>query len=400
MVLKNKGYNYRELITILGKIRYRRTLLAPVGEDSVKALAAIQKEKYVCPLDMAIGVNNLPFKITVRMMVAMAKEAIRSTSYERAAQVIQEHYGVKIGTANVRFVTDYVGSVVYEEDKARADAAKEAHADWIDKRKKHRRSDDILYLEMDGAMVNTRIQTEDSSWKECKIGMAFHSSDIRAYRTDSGEIRRQILKKRIVGYIGNYNTFKYHLLAIASDYNYQYCTKIVVISDGASWIKTIVDELFPDAVHILDLCHVKEHVGNFGKWLIKDDHEAHLWINRVCALIENSETDKVLEILKPYKDVKCPPNVLNLYTYIENHKTSLDYKSYKEANYFLGSGAIESANKYTMQNRMKLQGMRWNIEPAQRVLSLKARLESDHWYEVEPLLIRHINSLGGINPEQ
>ena len=78
----------------------------------------------------------------------------------------------------------------------------------------------------------------------------------------------------------------------------------------------------------------------------------------------------------------------------------MDYKAYKEANYFLGSGAIESANKYTMQNRMKLQGMRWNIEPAQRVLSLKARLESDHWYEVEPLLIRHINSLGGINHEQ
>lgn len=71
----------------------------------------------------------------------------------------------------------------------------------------------------------------------------------------------------------------------------------------------------------------------------------------------------------------------------------MDYGSYKKANYFLGSGAIESANKYTMQNRMKLQGMRWNIEPAQRVLSLKARLESDRWHEVEPLLIRHINSL-------
>ena len=195
MLLKNEGYNYRELITILGKIRYRRTLLALVGEDSVKALAAIQKEKYVCPLDMAIGVNNLPFKITVRMMAAMAKEAIRSTSYERAAQVILEHYGVKVGTANVRFVTDYVGSVVYEEDKAWAGAAKGAHTARIVKRKKHRRSDDVLYLELDGAMVNTRVQTEDSSWKECKIGMAFHSSDIRAYRTDSGEIRRQILKK-------------------------------------------------------------------------------------------------------------------------------------------------------------------------------------------------------------
>ena len=396
MILKNKGYNYRELITILGKIRYRRTLLAPVGSDSVKALANIQKEKYICPLDIAIGVNKLPFKITPKMMTAIAKEAIRSTSHERAAQVIQEHYGVKIGTANVRFVTDYVGSVIYEDDKCRADEAKAAHAVRIDKRKKRRRSDDILYLEMDGAMVNTRVQTEDSSWKECKIGMAFHSSDIRAYRTDSGEIRRQILKRRIVGYIGNYNVFKYHLLAIACDYNYQYCSKIVVISDGASWIKTIVDELFPDAIHILDLCHVKEHVGDFGKWLIKDEREAHQWITKVCALIEEGEIDQVLEFLRPYKDIKCPQNVLNLYTYIENHKTSMDYRSYKKANCFLGSGTIESANKYTMQNRMKLQGMRWNIEPAQRVLSLKARLESDCWHEVEPLLIRYINSSSNI----
>lgn len=393
MILKNKGYNYRELITILGKIRYRRTLLAPVGVDSVNALSAFQKEKYVCPLDMAIGVNNLPFKITPKMMVAIAKEAIRATSYERAAKVIQEHYGVKIGTANVRFVTDYVGAVIYEDDKSRANAAREALGARIDKRKKHRRSNDILYLEMDGAMVNTRVQTEDSSWKECKIGMAFHSSDIRAYRTDSGEIRRQILKKRIVGYIGNYNTFKYHLLAIASDYNYQYCSQIVVISDGAPWIKTIVDELFPGAVHILDLCHVKEHVGDFGKWLFKDDHEAHLWITKICDLIEEGEIDQILQILEPYKDIKCPQNVLNLYTYIDNHRTSMDYGAYKKAGYFLGSGAIESANKYTMQNRMKLQGMRWNIEPAQRVLSLKARLESDRWYEVEPLLIHHIDSL-------
>lgn len=399
MILKNKGYNYRELITILGKIRYRRTLLAPVGKESVTALATIQKEKYVCPLDLAIGVNNLPFKITPKMMIAIAKEAIRSTSYESAAQIIQEHYRVKIGTANVRFVTDYVGSVVYEDDKARANAAREAHAVRIDKRKKHRRSNDVLYLEMDGAMVNTRVQTEDSSWKECKIGLAFHSSDIRAYRTDCGEIRRQILQKRIVGYIGNYNIFKYHLLAIARDYNYQYCSKIVVISDGASWIKKIVGELFPDAIHILDLCHVKEHVGNFGKWLIKDEQESHQWISRICALIEDGEISQVLEILKPYKDAKCPENVLNLYTYIENHRTSMDYGTYKKANYFLGSGAIESANKYTMQNRMKLQGMRWNVAPAQRVLSLKARLESGHWCEVEPLLIRHINSLGSIDLE-
>ena len=398
-MLKNKGYNYRELITILGKVRYRRTLLAPVDPESIKALAEIQTGKYVCPLDIAMGVHNLPFKITPKMMVAIAKEAIRATSYERAAQIIQEHYRIKIGTANVRLVTDYVGSVIYEDDKRRAEEARDSLSVRYDKRKKRRTSNDVLYLEMDGAMVNTRIQVEDSSYRECKIGMAFHSKDIRSYRTDSGDIRRQILKKRIVGYIGNYNVFKYHLLAIARDYGYQCCSKIVVISDGAAWIKTIVDEIFPGAIHILDLCHVKEHVGNFGKWLLKDEGEARSWISNICNLIEEGEIDQVLEILKPYEGVKCPQNVTNLYAYINNRKTSMDYKTYRDAGYFLGSGAIESANKYTMQNRMKLQGMRWNIEPAQRVLSLKSRLESDHWYEVEPLLINHIKSLSKTDRE-
>ena len=64
----------------------------------------------------------------------------------------------------------------------------------------------------------------------------------------------------------------------------------------------------------------------------------------------------------------------------------MDYKEYRKLNLYVGSGAIESANKYTMQNRMKLQGMRWNTETAQGVLSLKARLESDRWYEIESLL--------------
>ena len=64
----------------------------------------------------------------------------------------------------------------------------------------------------------------------------------------------------------------------------------------------------------------------------------------------------------------------------------MNYKDYKDKGYFVGSGASESANKYTMQNRMKLQGMRWNVATGQGMLSLKARLESNCWDEVDPIL--------------
>ena len=393
-MLKNKGYVFRDLITIYGKIRYRRTMLAPADPESIIALAKLQKAKYVCPLDCILQVDKLPFKITVKMMAAIAKEAIRASSYDRAASVIKEHYKVDINTATVRLVTDYVGAVVYDDDNRKATEAKAALSIPFDRRRKRRRkTNDTLFLEMDGSMVNTRVKNNGTSWAECKIGLAFHSKDRLVWRNEAGEIRSQILKKRIVGYIGNYNIFKYHLLAIARDYSYQCCSQIVVISDGAPWIQKVVEELFPDAVHILDLYHVKEHVYNFGKWINKDETRAAEWISKINNMIEESQTKEVLEILEPYKDVKCPVNVLNLYTYIDNHKYCMDYKAYRKANIYVGSGAIESANKYTMQNRMKLQGMRWNPNTAQGVLSLKSRLESDRWYEIEPLLQSHFNSM-------
>lgn len=365
-------------------------MLAPVDTDSAAALSRLQRAKYVCPLDCLLRVDRLPFKITIKMMAAIAKEAIRASSYESAAKVIREHYGVDINVATVRLVTDYVGSVIFDNDKCRAEEAKKALSVPFDRRRKRRQKiDDTLFVEMDGAMVNTRVISNGTSWAECKVGLVFHSSDRHVWRTDNDEIRSRILKKRIVGYIGNYNTFKYHLLAAARDYAYQCCSQIVVISDGALWIQKIVEELFPEAIHVLDLYHAKEHIYSFGKWLIKDADQAEEWVSDIIEMVEDSRTEEVLQILEEYKDVKCPENVSNLYTYIDNHQNCMDYKLYRELNLYVGSGAIESANKYTMQNRMKLQGMRWNPDTAQGILSLKARLESDRWYEVEPLLNEH-----------
>ena len=58
---------------------------------------------------------------------------------------------------------------------------------------------------------------------------------------------------------------------------------------------------------------------------------------------------------------------------------------------FIGSGAIESGHKSTMQERMKLPGMRWDLTSAQYVLSAKMKYDSDRWEsEVVPLLYRKI----------
>ena len=97
-------------MTVLGTLRYSRTALAPADGESREALAAIQKGRYVYPLDDLLGVSGLPFKVTVPMMVAIAKEVVRAHSYAGAAACVREHRGVETGTALVREVTDYVGA--------------------------------------------------------------------------------------------------------------------------------------------------------------------------------------------------------------------------------------------------------------------------------------------------
>ena len=111
--------------------------------------------------------------------------------------------------------------------------------------------------------------------------------------------------------------------------------------------------------------------------------------DKLCSLIDNGNIDALLEILEPYKDKKYPPGVINFYTYVLNHKDCMNYPQYREKGYFVGSGAIESGNISLMQNRMKLQGMRWNLLSGQGMLSLKAKYESGNWSDVESLMLKH-----------
>ena len=59
---------------------------------------------------------------------------------------------------------------------------------------------------------------------------------------------------------------------------------------------------------------------------------------------------------------------------------NIDYLSYEKNGYFIGSGAIESGNKIVLQERLKQSGMRWNVITAQYLLTLRAKKESNLWF--------------------
>ena len=57
------------------------------------------------------------------------------------------------------------------------------------------------------------------------------------------------------------------------------------------------------------------------------------------------------KILKIFLKNQTP--IRELYQYFDLRKDRMKYKEFREKDYFLGSGAIESANKYVIQARLK-----------------------------------------------
>ena len=423
MILLNKGRSPKDVLTMCGMITYSRTMLVPADKNSANALLKYNGAKSVCPVDDLLGISGLPFKITYRMMAAIAKEATYARSFADAKGRIQERYGVEVSVTTIENVTDFVGEVMFVEQYCQALKAYSAADDWIDGRTIHKRKSDVLYIETDGAMVYVRDKNasvldgiDDDApsitkaeakpgWTESKHAICFHADDIKYYYEDKEGKRssarfREILKldqstikitgtkierRDCIGYIGPAEEFQYHLLALARRNDWEHCTKVVLISDGAKWIKGIKDNVFAGrpVIQILDLYHAKENAGKFANYVKRTDAQRKEYADYLCDLIEHGKVNTLLEELKEYENQKMPENVLNLYKYIYNNQFCMDYPAYRKEGLFVGSGAMESANIYMMQDRMKLPGMRWKKRRGQHILTLKSYMASRQWDEVE-----------------
>jgi len=344
----------------------------------------------IAPLDSYLGIAGLPFRITPAALLKIAYWAQNQSSYQRAENAIAEALHIYVNDDTVRQVTNYVGSMVFQNDCKRAEEAYAALASGKMKYPQDRKG--VIYIETDGAALNTRLKDEDgSTWRENKLGEVFTTDDLYFWTSAKGKRQHQLLRKEYVSYVGPASEFKKHLLACAIRKGYGSYKETVVLGDGATWIRNMVDELFPDAQQILDFYHLCENVNTYAKHFFStNESKGKQWAQDICDSLRASQHQPVIRELEALKDVKLPNCPVNLYSYITNNINNIDYVTYESKGYFIGSGAIESGNKIILQDRLKRAGMRWNIPTAQAMLSLKTKAESDLWHtDVELPFLAH-----------
>ena len=343
------------------------------------------KSKLIVPLDEYLCIDKLPFKISVKAMIEIAFWGQNQPSFKKASDIIKRVLNIEISYITVKDVTEYIGDLLFQEllDNANDIWSNRANIEMNNKKDKL-----ILYIESDGAAVNTRVEDESgSTWKENKLAIFFSDKNIYKRKNKAN----MITHKEFVSYLGNVDIFRTLVFAKAVELKYWEYENIVFISDGATWLRNMINELFPEAIQILDKFHLIENIYQYANFVFNEDKKkVEKFKDKIIGYCYSNEYNLIFKELKKYQVITLPSGICNLPIYLENNKDKIDYSKYEHNGWFVGSGAIESSNKTIVQLRLKQAGMRWRVEGADYMIALRWMYESDHWGEIEKIVVDEI----------
>jgi len=199
------------------------------------------------------------------------------------------------------------------------------------------------------------------TWHDVKIAVGFDPSDIHLPFYVAGRENSDSFAKRLWSYLESHGLDKDNFRSI--------------LGDGAHWIWSTADLLFPGVPQLLDLFHAAEHLFASAS-AIYQETLAHRWWHHRLDQLKAGDLKHFFQALerlaKGYpSDSSDPKNPEKLLDYFVTNETRLDYPWAIRNQLPIGSGAVESACRHIPQQRLKQSGMRWSDPGAQSILNLR-----------------------------
>ena len=347
--------------------------------------------KSVIPLDMALGIANLPFKISIQMMLEIAKQAINIHSYGDLQKAYEHDLGISLSDDEIRSIVKEVGRTVYQYDEEQC--AKVLKQNALGKENRQDPSTDlsqVLYIQIFSTSFKTRGKKNEETSHENKIGAVFNSTDVLHCKTTTGEIFQKIKQREFINHIGETEAFNIKLYSVALRHGLENAQTVVILSDNICAAKTFSDTCCKEVniVHILDLAHLEEKINQFANTFVKGKEERELWVKSMMKLLKSAQIDDALKLAKLHTNLKKPLSQ-KILTYIEENREGMGYQSFLKSDYIIGSNSLDDGSRPAINNRLNLSGMRWEIEAAKYVSTLKCKYDSGLWESVvEPLIFK------------
>lgn len=223
---------------------------------------------------------------------------------------------------------------------------------------------DTLFIQADAVMVRF-----DDGWHEVKVAVCW------------GRVGDAELPARYLTVQGHWEDLVAHIGDLARRQGLRRATRVVCLADGAPAIWKLLERLFPQAQFLLDWYHVQEHLAAVARLLPdgKDWHE-----RQKAALAERGPTETVAALTALAKPGKGSRKAVReaatqCLGYLHSNANRLAYPIARRQGYPIGSGRVESACRFVVQQRCKQAGMCWDHTHAQSLLQARCAHLNGEW---------------------
>jgi len=373
MPMESKGLKSKALLSILGPVSWSRSMFV---------CPSCGETRY--PGDEELDVVGTTRTPGLRRMMARAGS---QSTFKEGCEDLKVYAGITVSPKDVERVAETIGEQMEQWSKREREELVSQEAP-----ERTEKSIPILYLCYDGTgvpMIKNEVkgrkgkQPDGSArTREVKLGCVFTQTATDA----EGFPVRDPDSTTFAGAIESVEPFGWRMYAEAIRRGLHSAEKVVVIGDGARWIKGLAELHFPEALQIVDLYHAREHVSDLCKLLFDSDEKKVIRGRlRWWTDLDDGKVEKIMAEARG----KLPAN-LELrdkaekeIAYLENNKDRMRYADFRAQGLFVGSGVIEAGCKTVVGKRLKQSGMEWSFRGANAIISLRCMMKSgrleDYW---------------------
>jgi len=375
-LMQSRGVKEKQVLTLLGYVQYRHSLFQ--CPDCGKTRYPGDEELDVVGTSRSPGVRRQTARLG-------AKEPFREV-----AKDLRELAGIQLSRKDAERIAEDIGEDMERWDKAERDRVRfmappppEAPI-----------TIDTFYTEIDGTGVpmtqeevaGRKGKQKDGTAKtrEAKIGCVFTQTAF----DEKGRPIRDPASTTFTGAIETADVFGGRIYAEAVRRGLFKAKRVVILSDGAEWIKNIVQTHFPGAIHIIDLYHAREHLVALCKLLFERDLKPlNRYKDRWWEYLDEGRLETIIEEARSFlpKDPNAKKDARREINYFEKNKERMRYADFKAQGLFVGSGVVEAACKSVIGQRLKQSGMEWSVRGANAIIALRCTEASnrteDYWEE-------------------
>ena len=379
---QNRGKRGLTLATVFGKVKFPR-----------QRVYCKTCKQWVIPLNEALGLHEEDKERTSMALQQLSSLYAANQPYRQAESAVKDitQDTEAISHQQIKLVVDQEGNELrqYEEQK-RKDISYDVIREIVDEvRMGQPRSptrSGQFYICLDGILV--RSHKGKRHWHEGKVG--FLCTGERESVGKKGRLR--IPNKCYISSYENSAVFGSRVYAEAVKMGMRDYIEVILLGDGARWIRAVRIQCFPFAIYVLDWYHLHRKACRAFRYTFLRDKTLRRKLRRpITKLLWKGQKEDALKSLKElYAQLLSEgkqdlldkrEGMKELIEYIQNNwEGVVNYDQMQKDGYLIASTLVESAaNLVVAKRQKKKQGMHWSRSGADSLCALRTLWLNGDW---------------------